>query len=510
MDEQFDEKLKNRITEVFDNYEFPPADEAWLELRKKFPVKEERKVAWLWWSSAAAILMVFLGLGVWFNNKQDSNTTVAGTHGKLQNHANNPDSVTQVPKDPHNSVAQNPSQQLPVFKPGNSNPIDTSNVTTNPAVTNNHNTAGVTKALVKKRAPALNNAPVVLDNTLNNTAVIKNPIAKKNEPAANTTPDTEKGAVNNVALQTQNPATVAGNLPANKQNPPVVNPAQQQVAVNTVPPVTTEGGNNNQVAGNKPGSLITKPPTKTLQDLFNETKPPLVAQQKAEKKELKKVNFSVFAATYLNYAEGSANQVNAGAGFTSDIRLGKKVKLSTGVSLAQNTLSYAGTVPVSSSNRALSASYSSPTVADGLFNPAASVAELKGTNASLVGLDIPINIKYEFNPDKTDTYISAGLSSGTFIDERYTYRYAYHNYNSNALGNSAVTTQDQSTSQSFNSFYFGKTLNLSFGTGFPIGKTNRLVIEPFLKYPLGGLGVQNIHFGAGGINLKFNFKATKK
>jgi hypothetical protein len=74
MDEQFDDKLKSRITEVFDNYEFPPADEAWLELRKKFPVKQERKIAWLWWSSAAAILLVFLGVGLWLMNKPDAAT----------------------------------------------------------------------------------------------------------------------------------------------------------------------------------------------------------------------------------------------------------------------------------------------------------------------------------------------------------------------------------------------------------------------------------------------------
>jgi hypothetical protein len=46
--------------------------------------------------------------------------------------------------------------------------------------------------------------------------------------------------------------------------------------------------------------------------------------------------------------------------------------------------------------------------------------------------------------------------------------------------------------------------------GYPLGKSNRLIIEPFLKYPLAGLGAQQIHFGAGGLNLKINFKASKK
>ena len=487
MDEQFDEKLKSRITEVFDNYEFPPADEAWLELRKKFPVKEERKIAWLWWSSAAAILLVFLGVGLWLMNKPDAATNLAGNHRKPLNHVTKKADSLQHAGATQNNVASAQSQQ------GNNNDtsINTDRATNGQALTpaaSDTYITGNNKPAGKQYAPFgnANTVPVVIDGNKNTS----------------------------IAKQDQNATIVAGNLPADKPSPAITNPDvqkpaivktdQQQVAKIDIP-VT----NNSQTdaANSKASPVITKQPVKTIDDLFKESKPQ-IAQQKADKKELKKVNFSVYAATYVNYAEGSANQVNAGAGFTSDIRLGKKVKLSTGVSLAQNTFSYGGLPPASGNNRAMALAADAPASRpDGLFSPAASVAELKGSNASLVGLDIPINIKYEFNPDKSDTYISAGLSSGTFIDERYTYRYAYHN---NSLGNSTVTTQDQTSTQSFNSFYFGKTLNLSFGTGFPIGKTNRLVIEPFLKYPLGGMGTQSIHFGSGGVNLKFNFKATKK
>ncbi len=488
MDEQFDEKLKSHITEVFDNYEFPPADEAWLELRKKFPVKQERKIAWLWWSSAAAILLVFLGVGLWLMNKPDAATNLAGNHGKPLNHVTKQtDSVKQAEAAQSNIASAQPQPVDSDSRSVNADRVANSRSVT-PAAANNY-TAGNNKPIGKQYAPfgSTDIVPVV-DGTQNN----------------------------GIAKQDQNATIVAGNLPANKQAPVNTNPLpdvqkpaivktdQQQVAKIDVP-VT----NNSQTdaANGKASPVIIKQPVKTIDDLFKESKPQ-IAQQKADKKELKKVNFSVYAATYINYAEGSANQVNAGAGFTSDIRLGKKVKLSTGISLAQNTLSYAGLPPTTGvDSRAFAAAAAPDIKQSGSFSPAASVAELKNYNASLVGLDIPINIKYEFNPEKSDTYVSAGLSSGTFIDERYTYRYAYHN---NSFGDNSVTTQDQTSTKSFNSFYFGKTLNLSFGTGFPIGKTNRLVIEPFLKYPLGGMGTQSIHFGSGGVNLKFNFKATKK
>jgi len=99
----------------------------------------------------------------------------------------------------------------------------------------------------------------------------------------------------------------------------------------------------------------------------------------------------------------------------------------------------------------------------------------------------------------------AGVSSGTFINETYTYSYSTPSlYSSNVS-----QVQNQSTKDSFNGFYFAKTLNLAFGTGYTIGRS-QLVVEPFMKYPLAGLGSQQLKFGAGGVNLKFNFQVKKK
>jgi hypothetical protein len=224
----------------------------------------------------------------------------------------------------------------------------------------------------------------------------------------------------------------------------------------------------------------------------------------------RRVKFSVYAATFFNYAKGSQNQVNAGAGFTSDIKLSKNLRLSTGLALAQNTLNYNKNQP---SNGAAAVSFSpslttayNNTTAD--FTKVSSAPSFKNYNANLIGLDIPVNLKYEFNPQKNDTYISAGLSSGTFINEAYTASYSYPGL-AQAAGVQPQTS-DETTHKSFNSFYFAKTLNVAFGVGYPLGKSNKLIIEPFLKYPLDGLGSQQIKFGAGGLNLKLNFTTHKK
>jgi hypothetical protein len=210
----------------------------------------------------------------------------------------------------------------------------------------------------------------------------------------------------------------------------------------------------------------------------------------------KKVRFGIYAATFFNYAKGSSNQVNVGAGVTTDISITRNLTLSTGVALAQNTLAYT-ILPTTSANVAYQSvlpqnDYStSPT-------GSATPTTFSNYNASLVALDIPVNLKYEFDPDKHTTYILAGLSSGTFVNETYTY-----GYESGQKGNASVN-------KSFGNFYFAKTLNVSFGFGYPLSKTNSLIIEPFLKYPLDGLGAQDLKFGAGGVNLKFSIASPKK
>lgn len=468
MDEQFDNKLTNHIREVFDNYEHPGVEHGWEQFRNKFPAEQKpNKVTWLWWSSAAAMIIVLLGIGIWYNKQ---GTTV-------------------------NNLAVKPvvKKQQPVIeepKPADNNTPNTiaSAITDQPAVAKNN-----TPVFINPGVPPIHyNAPTVTPaNQLASNADV-NTAAQAQQVMVNS-------AVPNIA-QTREPVQAATLSPGIDSQKLVNNMANQPQLAGT-----TQNGQaqkNNNVAANN----ITKKTARTMADMFAEDKLNQPAKKNSpNKQDSKKVNFSIYAATYFNYAEGSANQINAGAGFTSDFRLSKNLKLSTGVALAQNSLSYNSSPPQSPSANGFVASAPAAKQQDALFATSAVLPVFKNYNASLVGLDIPINIKYEFNPEKNDAYISAGLSSGTFIDESYTYHYAY----GNGTASSAGTTEEQTTHNSFNNFYFGKTLNFSFGMGYPVGG-NRLIVEPFVKYPLGGLGAQDIRFGAGGINLKFSFKTHKK
>ncbi|PLW90521.1 outer membrane beta-barrel protein, partial [Mucilaginibacter sp.] len=282
--------------------------------------------------------------------------------------------------------------------------------------------------------------------------------------------------------------------------------AQQQIAQNSSAVQSNTSAATQKATDNGANAKVSA----HMMDMLEQDKAARQAKSNTETSQAdKKVTFSIYAATYFNYAEGSSNQVNAGAGVSSDFRLSKRLKLSTGVALAQNSLNYNAITSLPQTVSAASFVSSAPVLKQQtLFAMSAAAPVFRNYNVSMVGLDVPINLKYEFNPDKSDAFISAGLSSGTFIDENYTYRYTYSN-GSLADSQGAGEDQKQSAHNSFSNFYFARMLNFSFGVGYPVGK-NRLVIEPFVKYPLGGLGAQDIRFGSGGVNLKFSFKSSKK
>jgi hypothetical protein len=499
MDDQLDNDLKNRIREVFDNYEDTTADEGWLLLREKFPEEEKKRpVIWLWWAGAAAGLLLFLAIGVWtLNNKQTTNTNTAAIppvkHHTRHQKAAQVDTVGQV--------AANTGT-------GSNNSVDTAVSAQNNIAQNQGN---------PHKKPAINNPAVNAAVSQNSIAVFR-PSTKipVNAPAAKQPQVNQNNSVNSTVNQfaTQQPAvaskqpiiTAAPGNKADSVKPTVTDAGKQQYAVSpAVAPATRAATSvaqpnavNQQPAQAKPSSanaMATMLATDNLQ----------TPKAKDKTADDKKVKFGIYAATFFNYAKGSANQVNAGAGFTSDIRLSKNLKLSTGVALAQNTLKYNTSVPPTAS-AANAVSYALA-AQDNKLVPASSFPVFKNYNASLVGLDVPINLKYEFNPEKTDAYFSAGLSSGTFINEAYTTSYGIPH--SSLLSGTTQQTSEETNRQSFNGFYFARTLNISVGVGTALGK-NRLVIEPFLKYPLQGMGAQQIKFGAGGLNLKFNFATGKR
>ena len=465
MSNQADNRLRNHIIEVFDNYQDTSADASWLLLRERFPDKK-RKTPAIWWLAAAVLLMAGLGLFLFIPQQRQT----LSYKPKQQKPVNAPEILKKSGSTDDKPVAKSAS-----------------------SISKNAPYSIANRLSVEQGMSKYSNLSAIANNIAFNKPVIVNIIPLV--PLNNSKPADSLHSILTTSLAKGKtaPAEILGGLTAVKD---------QSVKDSTLK------GNNVAVDLQK---------TKSIQDLLNADNARQNATNHSSEKILipkKSVVLSAYAATYFNYAKGSSNQVNVGGGITSDFKVSNRLKLSTGLYVAQNTLSYNSTsIPQAVNNSALTIAntgsklYADPAASNATpLNYIASPA-INNFNANLLGLDIPINLKYQFNPAKNDTYVAAGLSSGTYISETYSSAYNY----SNIYGNSTLAQPQEATNrQHFNTFDFAKTLNLSFGVGYPLGKTNRLIVEPFLKYPLGGLGSQNIRFGASGINLKLNLNNPKK
>lgn len=224
------------------------------------------------------------------------------------------------------------------------------------------------------------------------------------------------------------------------------------------------------------------------------------ADSESDKKDEKKSSFnlSVDANTYYNFTASTvANQPHMGLGLLSEFRISKKLSLNTGIAFNTQSAQYNGNERNSRVNDLAMAAN------NGAFTAIPSSLE---TSARLVGFDIPLNLKYDIKIGKANIFITTGLSSYTLLNEKYTNELSVVNYSFTGLANkSTITNVDTNPDGSFNNFQFARTLNLSFGINYPISSKNSISFEPFLKYPLGGVGYQDLKIGSGGISFKLNF-----
>ncbi|GAB3929364.1 porin family protein [Mucilaginibacter myungsuensis] len=466
MDEdKLHQQLNDRIREVFDDLEDPSADEGWLLLREKFPAKaKERSLAWLWYAAAAVVL---LGIGLWFGTGKDQ--------PKQQVAQNTAPALKQTEK-VEQAIKPADSKQTTEGAPVSSTPF---------AVKPTDATGKIAQS--PARYTAKNTRPVSGREKTGNIA--------SNKPAAQSNATDEQANAQEKPTQPVKEGYIAANQP--KQNNTVAEQTKEIATGNTG---VDQVFDNKTKTDTKP--VITNSAEAMARMLAMDK--PVIDKEKKNTKADKKVVIGLYAGTFFNYADGSENRVNVGAGLSSDVNITNHIKLTTGIAIAQNSLNYnydtykGSQLYATALKVGLSNAYADNSNAYG--SGLSYTARIpKNYRASLIGVDIPLNLKYQFDPKKNDTFISAGVSSGTFLNETYVSEFSNGN-----------VSEKQTTQATFSEFYLAKTLNVSFGVGYPLGKNHRLVVEPFLKYPLGGLGLEQIKFGSGGVNLRFNFSGAKK
>lgn len=213
------------------------------------------------------------------------------------------------------------------------------------------------------------------------------------------------------------------------------------------------------------------------------------------KKSEKKFKFGIALSSHHSSSDiGAKDNINIGGGFLTEYMISDKISINSGLLLANHHLN-------TSSSNVLGGIYK----ADALENTFAGSSEKE---ILLVGLDIPFNVKLNF--DKM--YISTGVSSLVYLKESCSENYYVENtqevfstetnsYETLYLYDKVNETDERGAFQTFD---FAKLFNLSVGYKIPL-KTGSLTFEPFAKIPLGKLTGYNISYGYGGLALKYDF-----
>jgi hypothetical protein len=138
------------------------------------------------------------------------------------------------------------------------------------------------------------------------------------------------------------------------------------------------------------------------------------------------------------------------------------------------------------------------------------------SKATLVDLDIPLNITWKFLVRKsTSYYVSGGISSVVYLSEKY----ANTSYSQEMVAmvevndykpsityqKENVKTTQQTTEDPLSTFDFASRVNIIFGYEQHLSSKLFLHVEPYLKIPISDLATQNIKYTTGGITCKISF-----
>jgi len=160
-------------------------------------------------------------------------------------------------------------------------------------------------------------------------------------------------------------------------------------------------------------------------------------------------------------------------------------------------------------------------LSDELSNSAGSV-QLSAEEATLNGIEIPVNIKYNFAISKRKVFVSAGFSSTSYFKEstktdyivNTTIENSFQDSSGNNITQFRVLQSNETVISNENpdkGFDFASMLNFSFGMEFPVNKKRQsLVIEPYFKYSLKSITIKEFDYISAGFYLRYNFSFKNK
>lgn len=310
---------------------------------------------------------------------------------------------------------------------------------------------------------------------------------------------------NPVIISVQPPAHIARNNAVSVQ--PKVSPVQGVIVDPDVTvaadkkevSVLTEQGNGvaKVNAGGKDSVKVNK--TRSFQEFLDaEVKSnSAVAALKSSSKKVDKWEMGVMVAPSV----GNTKKLNMGYGLSMGYALSDKVSISSGISYNE----MAATKSVGGRGGTMDAPASMAMVSD--------TKSLKSVDANLVGIDIPLGIKYYLSKK---FYTNVGISAFAVLNQK-----QQNNYVQGSVEYAASPEQLNSTA--FKAFFQERAVsepvpsgeirgdkylgfyNISFGFKQQVSGSKAFSVEPFMKLPMKEFTKENLYLIGTGLRLKFDF-----
>lgn len=502
-------ELIEEVVDLFEDYQETYVPGEWESFSKN-QKKKHAFVIPLWMKIAAVLIVIVAVVPLVWRNSVD-NETVAVTkkkEGKDAGAGMQKGSAESV-KSGH-AAADKPMVIDPLVNRGSrnsgstggrigeqveGNTVDAGSDTQSFAGNNVHSFAG--KKLINKNAvngAVDNNVPVVVN--ANVVAANVSPVIANNNPVvANSSP---------VAVSSSNVVAINGNVVVANNNPVAAN---NKIADKSL---QADIHVNDKFAKAVTADTVKRGKVSTIDFLLAESKQPFKKTKRTDTKS--KWDFGVEVAPAATRAN-----VNIGGGLTTAYRLSDKFSLSTGISLLQ--LDADRKDPSAGKYGPMSSpvpSYDSPVSGSpggGSGSPGdGSDKQLLAVNANIKAIDIPISVIYKFDQRY---YTSIGVSYFNVIGEKrnntfmQTSRVNEDRINPatgqfyTKLISSEVEEQGKETPLRGNS-YLG-FFNFSLGRRQSLFNKYNILIEPFIKVPIGKLSDEDLRLMNSGIKFQVSF-----
>jgi hypothetical protein len=457
MNGQFDKTLRDHIRDTFDHFDDQMAGDGWEKFNKQ---KNRRRRAVIFWyalpTSIAAALALLWMVNIYDFHTQENNSQIAA---KTEIRKNNAPKKIKEGLD-QNLIAQSSSKS------------NNKQAKENQPWLSSNNQKEHLSDLDKKGTKDFKTTPKKLGNLSNESLALVLKDLNQKEEKVNQQKEEEFKIQNFNEILADHPETITITQFDHRE-------------------ISKSISKTDRISVKEKGialaSAVLKQPKALLYSTYIKTAEPILTGRK------KRLKVSIDATTYVNFSENGINdQVNLGLGLTSEYPLGKHMSVNSGLSFNRQTSSFDGNNRTASDFKFAS------------FSNVAAIPKAQISNAKLVGIDIPLNLKYSLKVGKSNAFITTGFSAYALINERYTNDFSVINYGVTGVKTSNVRTVQDNPEGAFAYFKFARTLNFSFGVKYPLSKKSSISLEPFIKYPLSGLGYQDLKIGSGGISFKLN------